>query len=57
MTGRRDEVEKCVNTVVAEAGVTLDTRLLGEDIVVLALKVANNLLEAAHKMHSVWGFG
>ena len=45
MAGGGDEVEKGVDTIVAEAGVTLDTRLFRENIVVLAFKVANNLLE------------
>lgn len=40
-----DKVEEGVNTVVTEAGVTLDTRLLCEDVIVLAFKVANDLLE------------
>ena len=47
MSGGWDEVEEGVHPVVAEAGVTLDTRLLGKNVVVLALKVANDLLEAA----------
>ena len=46
MASGRDEVEKCVNTVVAEAGVTLDTGLLCENVVILPLEVTNNLLEA-----------
>lgn len=46
MTGGRDEVEERVDTVVSEPGVTLDPRFLGKNIVVLALEVADNLLEA-----------
>lgn len=46
MAGGRDEVEQGVYTVVAEARVTLDTRLLCENVVVLPLEVTNNLLEA-----------
>jgi hypothetical protein len=46
MAGRGDEVEQRMNTIVAEAGVTLDTGLLCENIVVLSLKIANNLTEA-----------
>ena len=46
MTGGRDEVEEGVHPVVAEARVTLDTRLLGKDVIVLALEVAHDLLEA-----------
>ena len=45
VTGRGDEVEQSVNSVVPEARVTLDTRLLRENVVVLALEVAHNLLE------------
>jgi hypothetical protein len=44
-----DEVEKGVDAVVAEARVALDARLLGENVVVLALEVANNLGEAADR--------
>lgn len=47
MTSGRDKIEESVNTVVPEPGVTLDTRLFSQDIVVLALEVANNLGEAA----------
>ena len=43
---RGDEVKKGVDTVVPEARVTLDTRLLGENVVVLALKVPYDFLEA-----------
>lgn len=46
MAGGGDEVEKYVYTVVAEAGVTLDTGLLGKNVVVLSLKIANDLSEA-----------
>ena len=35
-----------MDTVVPEARVTLDTRLLSENVVVLTLEMANNLLEA-----------
>ena len=46
MAGGSDEVEQRMNTIIAEAGVTLDTGLLCENIVVLSLKIANNLTEA-----------
>lgn len=49
VAGRRDEVEERMDTVVAEARITLDTRLLGEDVIVLALDVANDLLEAGEE--------
>lgn len=47
MAGRGDEVEKDVDTVVAETRVTLDTRLLGENVIVLALEVTDDFAEAA----------
>lgn len=47
MASRRDEIEKCVNSVVPEARVTLDTGLLRQNIVILAFQVSNDLLEAA----------
>ena len=46
MTGRCDEVEQGMDTVIAEAGVTLDTRLLGKNVIILPLEVADNLGEA-----------
>ncbi len=46
MASRGDEVEQRVDAVVPEAWVTLDARLLGQNIVVLALEVADNLGEA-----------
>jgi len=46
VTGRSDEVEEGMHTVVAESRVTLNTRLLGKNVVVLALKVARDLTEA-----------
>ena len=48
MARRRDEIEESVHSVVAEARVTLDTALLGQNIVVLALEVAHDLLEAIY---------
>jgi hypothetical protein len=46
MAGGSDKVEKGVNPVVAEAGVTLDTRLFRQDIIVLALDVASDFTKA-----------
>jgi hypothetical protein len=48
VTGRCDEVEQDMNTVVAESGVTLDTGLFGENVVVLALEVADDFAEAVN---------
>lgn len=42
MAGRGDEVKHGVDTVVPEARVTLDTRLLGQDVVILSLEVADD---------------
>lgn len=46
MASWRDEIKKSMDTVVPETRVTLDPRLLGENIVVLTLKVTNYFLEA-----------
>jgi hypothetical protein len=51
MAGRRDEVKESVDSVVAETGITLDTRLFSKDIVVLTLKVSHNFLEAINETH------
>jgi hypothetical protein len=45
MAGWCDKVEERVDTVVAESGITLDTRLLRENVVVLSLEVANDFAE------------
>lgn len=46
VTCRCDEVEHGVNAVVSEARITLDTRLLGQNVVVLPLEKANNFRKA-----------
>ena len=46
VAGGWDEVKQSVNSVVAEPRVTLDARLLGKNIIVLPLKVVDDLLEA-----------
>ena len=46
VTSGRDKIEEGMDTVVPEARVTLDTRLLGENVVVLAFQVTNDFLEA-----------
>lgn len=48
MTGGCDKVEQDVDTVVAESGVTLDTGLLSQNVVVLALEVANDFAKATY---------
>ena len=40
-----NEVKHGMDSVVSESGVTLNTRLLGQDIIVLPLEVSNNLRE------------
>jgi hypothetical protein len=46
MASRGDEVEECMHSVVAEAGVTFDTRLFSENIIVLPLNVAGYFTKA-----------
>lgn len=46
MAGRRDEVQQGVHSVVFEARITLDPGLHSQDVVVLALEVPHNFLEA-----------
>ena len=46
MAGWSDEVEESMNTIVAESGVTLDTGLLCQNVIVLSLEVANNFTKA-----------
>jgi hypothetical protein len=47
MAGRRDEVQQYVYTVVTEPRVTLNTRFLCENAVVLSLEVADDFRETA----------
>lgn len=42
-----DEVQQNVHAVVAESGVTLNTRFLCENVIVLTLEVADDLSKAA----------
>ena len=46
VTSGWDEIEKDMNTVVPEPRITLDTGLLGENIIVLTLEVSDDFLEA-----------
>lgn len=46
MTSRRDEVQESMDSVVSEFRVTPNTRLLSQDVVVLALEVGHDFLEA-----------
>jgi len=46
MPGGCDEVEEDMDTIVAEARITLDARLLCQDVIVLSLEVTDDLGEA-----------
>jgi hypothetical protein len=46
MAGWRNKVEQSMDSVVTEARVSLDARLFGQNVIVLALQIADNLLEA-----------
>ena len=41
-----DKVEKGVDTIIPESGVTLDTRFFRKDVIILTLKMSNDLREA-----------
>ena len=47
MTSRGDEVKQSVNTVVSKPWITLNPGFFGEDVIVLSLKIPNNLRKAA----------
>lgn len=47
MTSGGDEIEHHMNAVIPESRVTLDARLLGQNVIVLSLEIANNLCETA----------
>lgn len=42
MTGRSDEVEQGVDSVVSETRITLDSRFFGQNVVVLSLEIADD---------------
>jgi hypothetical protein len=46
VTSGSDKVKKSVDAVVAEARITLDPGLLGQNIIVLSFQISENLLEA-----------
>ena len=46
MASRCDEVEQGMDTIVPKSGVTLDTRFFCKDVIILTLKMANDLGEA-----------
>ena len=43
MASRSDKVQHSMDAVVTETWVTLDTRLLREDVIILSLEIADNL--------------
>lgn len=53
LTSRLDKVQQHVHTVVAEARVTLDPALLGENVIVLAFKVGADLAEGSLVVNGV----
>jgi hypothetical protein len=48
MACRSNEVEHGMDTIVPETRITLDSRLFGQDIVILSLQISDNLRKAAH---------
>jgi hypothetical protein len=46
MASRGDKVEQSMNTIITESWIALDTRFLRQNIVVLSLKITNDLTEA-----------
>jgi len=42
-----NEVEECMDAVVAEATVSLNPRLFGQNVIVLLLEVSKDLLETS----------
>jgi hypothetical protein len=48
VSGGGDKVEKSMDTVVPETGITLDARLFSQDVIILTLEIANYFLKAVH---------
>jgi hypothetical protein len=46
MTGWGNEIEKRVDPIIPEAGITLNARFFCKNIIILAFKVTNNFLES-----------
>lgn len=57
MTSRGDEVKHSVNTVVSKSRVTLDSRLFSQNVIVLALEVAQNFGKARVSVRILHGAG
>ena len=47
MSGRGDEVEKRMHPVIPEPGVSLDSRLFCEDVIVLTFEISNYLAKGS----------
>ena len=45
MAGWGNEIEKRVDTIIPEAGITLNARFFRKNIIILAFQVTNNFLE------------
>ena len=54
MASRGDEVEHGMDTVVTEPRVTLDSGLLGENVIILPLEVTDDLGKAAGEAVRSW---
>lgn len=54
VTSWGDEVEQAVDAVIPKPGVTLDTRLFGQNIVILAFEMSHDLLETTVELGGVW---
>ena len=52
MASRRDEVQKCVDSVILEPWVTLDSRLFGKNVIVFPLEILNDLGETVKRSES-----
>lgn len=48
VSSRRYEIQKSMHSVVFGTAVTLDARFFSQNVVVLALEISDNFLEAAH---------
>lgn len=45
MAGWGNEIEKRMDTIIPEAGITLNARFFRKNIIILAFQVTNNFLE------------
>ena len=54
MASGGDKVEQGVNTVVTEAGITLNPGLLRQNIIILSFQISENLLKAVDGLRGGW---